>query len=364
MSTGRSQEAVNPPVHWGDDWSRMGVYRAGTIDHRTGEEQPRKPFFEKPETILSRKHYTDRDLHWSKFWWSGVGFSHDEAVAFVKGDLPSLGRGCFGPYPSADKDLAHAPWLDDMFAIDADVKEYYDSPDGEPWVRVDGRKNSVTGAPIVVKRGLDDIYREAAAWGMDRDELDEHLDSWTEGTKGDGQHIVLRQNPELRIERTMHHRCEYRVDTLVNNWRGCYPSPGYTVLKDKPVKVAHKRLVELLIHCNSTLDPVGGKRMKAATKEFDRVHKCTFVMRGESVVPRDGAVMKNWRAAVLTVVHESNISGNWNNKIYWAACRYAEVGWPLERAEQDIITAAQPTDQREERKGIDTIRSAYRGVTR
>ncbi|MDX2705819.1 hypothetical protein PV350_23585 [Streptomyces sp. PA03-6a] len=364
-STGRVQATSNPPTHWGEDWNRMVVYRAGLINHK-GIEQPRKPLYEKPETLISRGAYTDRDLYWSKFWWGGVGLEHEDAVAAVNGDLKSLGTGCFGRFPGAAKDIAHLMWLDDQFVIDTDVKEVYDSPNGEPWIAIEGKKNSVTGAPVILKHGIDDLYREANAWGMERDELDEHLDTWIEGTKSGGRHIVLQQNPELRIDSTMHHKAEYRVDVLANNWRACYPTPGYGVLLDRPVKVAHKRLTELLIHLNKMLDPVGGKRMVRAEEEFKTIHQQTYRVGAHGTVlgVRDEALMDRWRHGVLNVVVVAQQLGNWNKRLFWAACRYAEGGWPQDTAIRDIIVVAQPWDAREERKALDSINSAYNNVER
>ncbi|WP_151477735.1 hypothetical protein [Streptomyces albicerus] len=360
------------PIHWGDDWSRMPVYRAGLVDHK-GEEQPRKPLFPLPETIKGDGWQAKSDRDWSTRWWGGQVFTLDEAWRIVDGELTDYDRellrsGAFGRYPSAAKDIAHMPWLDDMFVIDCDMKTYFDSPDGTPFVAVEGKPNSATRAPTYSRYGLDDLYREAAARGMKAEELDDYLDSWTERTKSCGCHIVLKQHPVIRIERTMHHRHEYRVDVLasVNNWRGCYPSPGYTVLKDRPVKVAAKRLVELLVELNNTLDPVGGKRMKKAEEGFEAVHRRTYARtrRGHGAAVIDLSLMDRWRTGVLRVVHEANQLGNWNKKIYWAAHRYEEGRWPVESAERDILAAAQPWDDREERNAIATIRSAYRGVAR
>jgi hypothetical protein len=343
----------------------MLVYRAGLIDQK-GEEQPRKPLFQQPDKIKGDGKYADRNRDWSTTWWSGVSFSHEDALEAVNDELTDFDRemirqGAYGPYPSAAKDLAHMPWLDDMFVIDPDLKTYYDSPDGFAFIATG---NTARMAKTYTRFGLDDLYREAEQWGMVRAELDDYLDTWTESTKSGGQHIVFRQNPELRIEHTLHHRDNYRVDVLVNNWRGCYPSPGYTVLKDRPVREAPLRLVELLLHLSDTLDPVGGKRMISAQAEFKAVHRQTYRVgtTGGVLGIRDESLMARWRYGVLNVVHIAHQVGNWNDRIFWAACRYAEGGWPQETAERDILAAAQPWDKREERKALDSIASAYRNV--
>ncbi|MDX3634810.1 hypothetical protein PV728_32045 [Streptomyces europaeiscabiei] len=355
------------PKHWDTTASRMVVYRAGLIDSK-GTEHPRKPLFPHADRIKGDRPQDERARSWSRDWWAGVGFPLDIAQAIVSDEITDVDQSFirkrgYGAHPTAAKDIAHMPWLDDMLVIDPDMKTYHDSPDGTPFI---ASGNSATMAGEYTRFGLDDLYREAEAWGMSREELDEHLDTWTESTKSGGQHIVLLQNPGIRIDHTLHHRHEYRVDVLVNNWRGCYPSPGYGVLKDKPVKVAHRRLVELLQYLNDTLDPIGGKRMAQADSEFRKVHRQTYrvTSRGKVDGILDQAQMDRWRHGVLNVVHISHQVGNWNDRIFWAACRYAEGGWPIETAERDILSAAQPWDDREARKATDTIRSAYRGVAR
>lgn len=358
-------DGIAEPVNWDSTWSRMVVYRAGLMDSK-GNEHPRKPLFPHADKIKGDDPSAERNRQWSNAWWSGVEIPHADALRIVSDELTDYDRelvraGAYGAHPGAAKDIAHMPWLDDMFVIDPDLKTYYDSPDGTPFIT---EGSTARMAKTYTRFGLDDLYREAENWGMVRAELDDYLDTWTEGTKSGGQHIVFRQNPELKIERSMHHRHEYRVDTLVNNWRGCYPSPGYTVLKDRPVREAPLRLVELLIHLNDTLDPVGGKRMVSAKVEFKAVHKKAYhVGPGDRVIGvRDEALMDRWRFGVLNIVHISHQLGGWNNRLFWAACRYAEGGWPQSTAERDILSAAQPWDAREERKALDSIASAYRNV--
>lgn len=357
------------PQHYNETASRMVVYRSGLVD-KDGREQARKPLFSLPENINPDRYGAERDIHYAAKWWGGVEIPLDTARMIVSGDWDEETRramrdGAFGPFPGAPKDIAHLPALDDQFVIDCDTKVYYDSPDGSAWVT---NGNTARMAKTYTKFGLDDLYREAEQWGMVREELDDYLDTWTEGTKSGGCHIVFRQNPELRITGTMHHKHEYRVDVITskNNWRACYPSPGYTVLRDRPVREAPLRLVELLIHLDETLDPVGGKRMIKAAEGFKAADRRAYAIRngGQRVPIQNPALMNRWREGVLRVIHEANRSGEWNNKIYWAAHRYREGGWPIETAERDILSAAQPWDAREERKATDTIRSAYRGDAR
>lgn len=345
----------------------MIIYRAGLVT-RDGE-QPRKPLFPHSNKIKGDDSHAQNQRKWSDIWWSGVKLTYQEALGIVSDELTHLDRlsirkGAYGPYPTAAKDIAHMPWLDDMFVVDCDRKNYFSSPDGTPFVATEGKPSTATMAPTYSRYGLDDLYREAQARGMSKDELDDYLDTWTEGTKSGGCHIVLNQHPEVRIERTMHHRDNYRVDVLANNWRGCYPSPGYTVLKDRPVREAPLRLVELLLHLNKTLDPVGGKRMVSAQFEYEAINKMAYKVapKGQVTGIRDESLMTRWREGVLSIVHLSHKVGNWNNRLFWAACRYAEGGWSQEQAERDIICAAQPWDAREERKARDSIASAYRNV--
>lgn len=354
------------PAHWRDDLSRMVVYRAGLVQN--GVEQARKPLFEKPENIKADRRDAERQIHWAKLWWGGLSLTLEQCQMLVSGDWDDDTRllmkdGAFGRYPGAPKDVAHMPWLDDQFVIDCDLKTYYDSPDGSPFVT---NGNTATMAKKYSKYGLDDLYREAAARGMSKEELDDYLDTWTESTKSGGCHIVLGQHPDVVIDHTMHHKHEYRVDVLQNNWRGCYPSPGYTVLKDRPVKQADRRLVELLIELDKTLDPVGGKRMKKARADFKAVHRKAFRVSATGAVLgiRDESLMDRWRLGVLNVIHIAHQVGNWNDRLFWAACRYAESGWPQGNAEQDILSAAQPWNEGEKRKALDSINSAYNNVAR
>ncbi|MFF5008043.1 hypothetical protein ACFY3G_35080 [Streptomyces phaeochromogenes] len=359
---GVGNQGAGGPVHWGDDWSRMPVYRAGLIDHK-GEEQQRKPLFLLPENIKGHDWRAERDRGWSATWWGGVGFTLDEARNIVEGTAPSPGRGAFGRYPGAAKDIAHLMWHDDMFVIDCDIKAYCDSPDGTPFI---ANGNVATIAKTYTRYGLDDLYREAQARGMYKEELDSYLETWTESTKSGGCHIVLRQNPDVRIPHTFHHKHEYRVDVLQNNWRACYPTPGYTVRRGLPVKVAAKRLVELLIELNRSLDPVGGKRMMRLDSAAKMLHRQVYTQSGtvRPEVLQDRSLMDRWRLGVLRVVHEADQVGNWNKRIFWAACRYAEGGWAQGAAERDILAAAQPWGSREERQALDSINSAYNNVAR
>ncbi|MCX3290053.1 hypothetical protein OR263_25635 [Streptomyces sp. NEAU-H22] len=339
----------------------MPVYRAGLVD-RNGSEQPRKPMFEKPENIRGDDWRAEQDRFWSTVWWAGVCFTHEEARAVVDGTVKSPGRGAFGRYPGAAKDVAHMPWLDGMLVLDFDRKAY-DVGTGFV-VDADG---SARLAPQIIKFGRDDLYREAAVRGMKAEELDDYLDSWTEHTKSNGQHVVLYQHPELRLEKTLHHRNEYRVDVIAGpfTWRACAPTPGYGVLLDKPVKVAAYRLVELIMELNRDLPPVGGRLMEQARAHFDKVHRAAFTgNRGGIHSVADSSLMARWRAAVLHVVHLGNEYGSWNRRIYWAACRYGETGWAYDKTERDILAAAQPWDDRQRRGAIATLRNGFEAGAR
>jgi hypothetical protein len=348
----------------------MVVYRAGLTDNK-GTEHPRKPLFPHADKIKGDDAHAQTQRDWSGIWWGGVGFSLAECLDIVSDELTDLDRisirkGAYGPFPTAAKDIAHMPWLDDQFVIDCDIKTYYDSPDGQAWVNVPGETGSKqwTAAKSYTRYGREDLYREAEARGMSSAELDNYLDTWTESTKSGGCHIVLGQHPDVRIERTMHHRDNYRVDVLQNNWRGCYPSPGYGVQKDRPVRQADRRLVELLNELNRSLDPVGGKRMVSAKVEYEAINKMAYnvTAKGRITGIRDEALMTRWREGVLSIVHLAHQVGGWNNRLFWAACRYAEGGWPQSTAERDILCAAQPWTTGEERKALDSIASAYRNV--
>lgn len=360
------------PACWDSAASRMVVYRAGLTDSK-GRERLRMPLFSHADKITGNTQDARVARGWSEIWWSGVGFELDEARRITSGDLNDYDRqllraGAFGRWPGHGKDLAHLPALDDQFVIDCDVKRYYDSPDGQAWIHHPDAVGSGqwTAAESYTRFGLDDLYREAEEWGMVREELDDHLDTWTETTKSGGCHIVLKQNDEVRIERTMHHRDNYRVDVIAseNNWRACFPTPGYRVLKDRPVKMAHRRLAELLIELNRSLLPVGGKRAERIKMTADLLTRQTYTRAG-TVRPeaiKDGSLMDRWRLGVLHVVAEANQSGGWNNKIFWAACRFAEGGWAQSDAERNLLAAAQPWSAREEREALDTINSAYNNV--
>ncbi|MFF3690690.1 hypothetical protein [Streptomyces sp. NPDC002187] len=329
---------VEPPANWDSKRSRFPVYRAT-------EESPRAPIWCSPEKCgypQGSDAYRVHELYWSK-----LAMTWDEACAVVSGEQP-MGRRRGG----TALDVAHRPHLDDEFVVDCDVKSY--ASETGFVLRADG---SATLAPVVVKRGVDDLRREVEAAGHSMDELT----SYAESTKSDGRHLVFRQNPECRIERTMHHREDWRVDVLVNNWRACAPTPGYAVVRDIPVIMAPAWFAQLLKDVQGRLGPVGGRKAVLVRERFNEVNRAAFTgVRGGLRTVKEPALMGRWREAVLTIVRVADQYGEWNNRIHWAACRYAEAGWALTDAERDILTAARPWDERERRSAIATIRSGYR----
>ncbi|MFE6287682.1 hypothetical protein [Streptomyces sp. NPDC057877] len=283
-----------------------------------------------------------------RVYWSRMTMTWAEACAVVSGEQP-VGRRRGG----TALDVAHRPHLDDEFVVDLDVKRY-DSETGFV-LRQDG---SATLAPVVVKRGIDDLRREVEAAGHSMDELL----TYTESTKSDGRHLVFRQNPECRIEKTMHHREDWRVDVLVNNWRACAPTPGYAVVQDVPGMMAPVWFAQLLKDVQRRLPRVGGHRASAAEQRFKSIAGTVpgAGLRGVT----DASLFGAWRAAVLNVVRIADQYGQWNNRVYWAACRYVEAGWSYDVAERDILAAARPWNAREKSDAIRTLLSAYDGGAR
>jgi hypothetical protein len=312
--------------------------------YRATEDSPRIPIWCLPENSGYPEDSAAYRAH--TVYWSKLTMTWDEACAVVSGTQPVVRR-----RGDTALDVAHRPHLDDEFVVDCDVKSY-DSETGFV-IRADG---SATVAPVVVKRGIDDLRREVEAVGHSMDEIA----TYAESTKSDGLHLVFKQNPECRIERTMHHREDWRIDVLVNNWRACAPTPGYAVVRDVPTVMAPLWLVHLLTDVQRRLPPVGGHRVLGALRRFKTTDGAAFTGGSGGVrMVADRSLMGSWRAAVLTIVRIADQHGEWNNRIYWAACRYAEAALSRDKAERDILAAARPWNSREESDAIRSILSAY-----
>lgn len=304
--------APSVPVNWNPTWAHIPV-------SRKTETRPRQALVKIPERAPKEK------LKYAKLYWSG------EVRATWAELCGETRRG---------RDVAVLSGQSGLVFIDCDVRETEATFEGEG--------NRYVLRPGQTVRGLDDLARVAAELGH------EVPATYAVRTPSGGTHLYFRQNPAVPVS-TKHHRQNWTVDVIAgkNLWVAAPPTPGYEVTDDREVAVLPEWLAQFIRELNRRLLPAGGRVQQEL---LDLARQAREAVK----VGSEGSLIDRWVNAELALVrYADEIKRGWNLAIFQCACNLFEYGYTYEPVKQAVLDAAQPLDDREARKAIDTIDSAW-----
>lgn len=339
MTVARVQPPVNgAPAHRDPAWRHLVLRRA------VGDK-PRRPLYRLPGNLTDGTPTEKVKVKQARDYWEGYEASWDSLLEGVQ---------------VHGYDIGLCPDPNGLVVLDCDVKQY-DPETG--WVaQPDG---SLKLAPFVEKRGIDDLARVVAELGHDPAELA----TYTVRTKSGGHHLYYRKNPHYPLRWTGH-RHEWRVDVIAENggsnrsWIAAPPTPGYRVVRDLPVAKLPDWLGAWLVDLHSNTEPLGGARRRQLSAAASAVRAGLTAsgarLSGAAAPGGDlAALYAHYYDLVLKGVALANRYGGWNCEIYNAAHLLFETGVPLDEATPDLLRAAAPWNEREERVAVTTIESAW-----
>lgn len=223
--------------------------------------------------------------------------------------------------------VAVLPEASDILVVDCDVRPEFVQTDG------DGPAN------LVIHHGLDDLEHEATC-GPTPFKIPE---TYTVSTPSGGVHLYFRHNSksiyhDRKLNRTRGHRQGWRIDlkASVNSWAVAPPSPGYQVRTGSPNEIAEM--------------PYEMYRLFSGLGKGCRTQK---------TVPAPS--LDDSKGGILSFVElAAGAKGmGWNNRIFWAACRYGEADSDLSIAMDELLGAAAPWNGAERARAERTIRSGW-----
>jgi Bifunctional DNA primase/polymerase, N-terminal len=223
--------------------------------------------------------------------------------------------------------VAVLPEASDILIVDCDVR-----PDFQQF-----QKSGP--AELVLYNGYDDLCREAEQGPVPF----EIPPTYTVQTPSGGKHLYFRHNwksvrADKKLTRSRGHRQDWRVDlkASVNSWAVAPPSPQYLIESGSVNSIAEM--------------PYGMYRLFA---DFGRG------ARNQKPAPKvDLEASKGGILAFVEVAAGMKGMG-WNNRIFWAACRYGEVESDIDVAFDELLGAAQPWNAGEVARAKRTIRSGW-----
>lgn len=312
------------PQHRDENWSHIPVKRAT-------DESPRRALIEIPRNLIDADEAKRR---FSNVYWGGSSLTWEEAHQVV----------------AEGKDVALLPQRSGLVILDCDVKRY----DDETGFVVVGNVASL--APPIVKYGLNDLRREVERLGHSMKELATYAVS----TKSGGYHLFFATNPRFPLE-TKHHRHDWRVDVIAseNSWIATVPTAGYTVARDLPVAMMPDWLAQWLQRLEDHIPPLGRRRRQQMVQLAQQARHVSMLPGRE-----DDGLMARYVQLELDIVTNANQFGGWNETIYQCCRNLFDVGWQLDPVSEAVLVAAEPVNELERRKAVETIQSAWRGHQR
>lgn len=223
--------------------------------------------------------------------------------------------------------VAVLPEASDILVVDCDVRpEFLQSENVGP-------------ANLVIHHGINDLEHEATC-GPTPFTIPE---TYTVSTPSGGVHLYFRHNwKSVRAERKLvhskGHRQGWRIDlkASLNSWAVAPPTPGYQVRTGSPDEIAEM--------------PYEMYRVFRDLGKGIRTQKRVAPVRLDE--NKDG---------ILSFVElAAGAKGmGWNNRIFWAACRYGEADSDLSIAMDELLGAAAPWNGAERARAERTIRSGW-----
>lgn len=329
------QDTGSEPRNWNPNWLHL-------VLTRKTEDAPRRPVISMPDNCGAAPR-TDKH-NFATLFWTGVAYNWGQLTGIVDGTIHY-------PYATGSKDIGLHPEWNGLVILDCDVKEYC-----EGFVQRPGSKAHTMGE-TVVKYGINDLARLCQELGHDIQELA----TYTVRTKSGGFHLYFFNNPACMIASTKHHRADWRVDVIANNWVAAPPTPGYSVVRDYPVQMMPDWLAPALLGINERYGPVGGKKHTILAQKAQGLQKTVLNRSFTPMEPSGQGLLADWITAQLQLVRLADQYGAWNTTIYQVTKDFAAAGFDLETIEAAILGAAQPWDSHQERNAIATIQSGWRG---
>ena len=305
------------PGGWDPSWRHVPARRAT-------EDKPRWPLT--PLVSNLPADASPADKRFAKLYWQGAcGEWSDWHQTVMSG-----------------QDVILFPEASGLVILDCDVRVVPEFSD-------DGKSCGFTS-----EKGIEQLSKAVADLGHTMAEVA----TYAVRTPSGGVHLYFRQNEEVMLRKTSHHRDKWRVDVIVseNLWVAAPPTPGYEVIRQIPVKTMPGWLSEWLGGVNERFKPCGGKRAE----------RLLALSGAQSSVklPGNGSLLDMWVKSELELVTIASDMGCWNVMIFQATCNLLEYGFDYERVKEAVITAAVPWDDRERRNAERTVESARQTVSR
>ncbi|GAX52840.1 bifunctional DNA primase/polymerase [Streptomyces olivochromogenes] len=300
------------PRHWDLSWSHIPV-------SRKTEKHARQALVKLPGRAPKDK------VKYAKLYWSGD-------VRATWPDLQTEVR--------RGRDVGILSGQSGLVFVDCDVK-HTDAT-------FEGQGNTRRLIPGATLSGLDDLHRVAAEHGETVPE------TYVIQTPSGGTHLYFRQNPGQEVS-TKHHRRGWTIDVIAgqNLWVAAPPTQGYEVASDREVAELPLWLAQFIQGVNQRLLPVGGQRQQAL---LDAAREARSAVK----VGTTGSLLDRWVRAELDVVaFAQEIRRGWNLAIFQCSCNLFEYGYAYEDVKKAVLDVAEPDNDHEADKAIDTIDSAW-----
>lgn len=178
--------------------------------------------------------------------------------------------------------------------------------------------------------------------------------TYTTRTKSGGYHLYYLQNPDWPL-RSSGHRENWHVDVKASPsvFVVVPPSPGYEVIRDLPLAMIPEWLARYLMRLKSHTNPSGGERARELMQRIQDTREAGIC------VDRGTDLHAEWLGWALDLV--ANSQQAWNSRIYVTARQLFDVGYTAEEAEDMLLVAAMPWNEREQHNVRRTVGSAWNG---
>jgi hypothetical protein len=337
-----SDQGVSRPVHLQQNWRYFPVLR-------TTDEWNRKPYVEQPPVPKDGEVPSERGKikaeYWAGYNWESVaeGVLAGETLADLKTGKPLA------------IDCAMLIEQSNVIVLDCDVREVWDSPDGEMFVcQPDG---SARMAPKRTERGIEQLQTVIRGIGTGH-EMSE-IATFAVRTKSGGFHLIYRPNPDYPL-RTRHHRENWCVDVLTVGWVAAPPSQGYEVVRDIEPQMIPGWLAKWIQNLSTNTKAAGGAKQRGllaqGRAELQAVNDGTHV----DWVSGDTSMVGHWVQVCLAAIARTNQVGGWNVTCWQVAKDFYAADFNRALANERIIKAADPRTARDRNTLNDTLDSAWR----
>ena len=305
------------PGGWDAGWKHVPARRAT-------DDKPRWPLTPLASNLPADASPADR--RFAKLYWQGAcGEWEDWRQTVADG-----------------KDVILFPEASRLIILDCDIKVVPEFSD-------DGKTSGFRA-----EKGIEQLDKAVASLGHTMAEIA----TYTVRTPSGGLHLYFRQNDDVVLRKTSHHRDEWRIDVICseNLWVAAPPTPRYEVVREIPARVMPAWLSEWLGGVNERFRPCGGKRAEKFLVMSG--------MQGAVKLPSGGSLLSDWVKSELELISIASDMGCWNMMIFQATCNLLEYGFDYGKVREAVLTAAVPWNEQERRNAERTVESAHQTVSR